>query len=73
MRGSLQLPSHLKNSAAKADGAKFKPKLLVRLAKVNGSHIPQRQKTHRRAEFKEGLRLSLPNLAMRGHGEVRGG
>lgn len=67
--GSLQLPSRLQSSAPKADGAKFKPKLLVRLAKVNGSHIPQRQKTRtRRAEFKERLRLSLPELATRGHG-----
>lgn len=67
--GSLQLPSHRRSSAAKAHGAKFKPKLLVRLAEVNGSHVPQRQKTHAgRAEFEEGLRLSLPELATRGHG-----
>lgn len=51
-------------SAFKAYRAQFKPKLLVRLAKVSGCHVPQGQKPHSgRAELQEGLRLSLPEPA----------
>lgn len=58
---SLQPP---KLSAAKADRAQFKPKLLVRLAKVSSCHIQQGQKSHSGGvELKEGLRLSLPEPA----------
>ena len=53
-----------KLSAAKADRAQFKPKLLVRLAKVSSCHVQQGQKSHSGgAELEEGLRLSLPELA----------
>lgn len=56
------LPPRL--SAAKAYRAQFKPKLLVRLAKVSGCHVPQGQKPYSgRAELQEGLRLSLPEPA----------
>lgn len=59
----MSLPTP-KLSAAKAYGAQFKPKFLVRLAKVSGCHVPQGQKPYSgRAELQEGLRLSLPEPA----------
>ena len=69
-------PTHPQDfSAAKADRAQFKPKLLVRLAKVGGRHVPQGQKPRSgRAELQEGLRLSLPELTMEDtDGELGGG
>lgn len=55
-------------SAAEADRAQFKPKLLVRLAKIGGGHVPQGQEPHSgRAELQEGFGLSLPELAVGRH------
>lgn len=73
--GSLNVPPTPRLSAAKADRAQFKPKLLVGLAKVSSRHVPQRQKAHSgRAELQEGFRLSLPELtAGRQNGELVGG
>lgn len=72
--GSLFVPPTPRLSAAKADRAQFKPKLLVRLAEVSSRHVPQRQKPHsRRAELQEGLRLSLAELTSgRQNGELAG-
>lgn len=71
--GSLIIPPTPRLSAAKADRAQFKPKLLVRLAEVSSRHVPQRQKPHLgRAELQEGLCLSLAELG-RQNGELAGG
>lgn len=71
--GLLRRSPRPRRSAAEADRAQFKPKLLVRLAEVHGRHVPQGQKARPgRAELQDGLRLSLAELGDT-DGESEGG